>query len=155
MFTLNDIDAVISSPSGALLQIFYQATNSKAGAVCLLMFPVVSMAFATQGILTTSSRMTYAFARDSGSFASPLISFAFDQYSSEGLPFSTFFSRVNPKLQVPVQALGLSTAFVVIFGCVYLGSSSALNAILSSSVIFLNCSYGSESCLTQIISYHV
>jgi amino acid transporter len=35
----------------------------------------------------------------------------------------------------------LSTAFVVIFGCIYLGSSSALNAILSSSVVLLNCSY--------------
>jgi amino acid transporter len=86
MFCLEDIDAVITSPFGALLSIFYQATNNKAGAVCLLIFPVVSMAFAAQGeyadsmlsmlsrlmyagvsnvgILTTSSRMTYAFARD-------------------------------------------------------------------------------------------
>lgn len=86
MFCLEDIDAVITSPFGALLSIFYQATSNKAGAVCLLIFPVISMAFAAQGehtdslfyilsclkyaglsnvgILTTSSRMTYAFARD-------------------------------------------------------------------------------------------
>jgi hypothetical protein len=49
MFCLNDIDAVITSPSGALLSIFYQATDNKAGAICLLMFPVISMAFAAQG----------------------------------------------------------------------------------------------------------
>ncbi|KAF7967822.1 hypothetical protein HWV62_32936 [Athelia sp. TMB] len=123
MFTLTDIDTVIVSPFGALLTIFYQATGSKTGAVCLLMFPVVSMAFATQGILTTSSRMTFAFARD------------------KGLPFPKYFSRVNPTLQVPMQSLALSTVFVIIFGLVYLGSSSALNAILGSSVILLNCSY--------------
>src|ERR1700689_4699540 len=49
MFCLNDIDAVITSPFGALLSIFYQATGNKAGAICLLIFPVVSMAFAAQG----------------------------------------------------------------------------------------------------------
>jgi hypothetical protein len=51
MFCLNDIDGVITSPFGALLSIFYQATNNKAGAVCLLIFPVISMAFAAQGEL--------------------------------------------------------------------------------------------------------
>lgn len=58
---------------------------------------------------------------------------------TEGLPFPAFFSRVNPTLQVPLQSLALSTVFVIIFGFVYLGSSSALNAILGSSVILLNC----------------
>ncbi|TXT13498.1 hypothetical protein VHUM_00865 [Vanrija humicola] len=42
---------------------------------------------------------------------------------------------------VPVPAVLLNTALVIIFGCVYLGSSAALNAILSSSVVSLNISY--------------
>ena len=49
IFCLNDIDAVIRSPLGALLSMFYQATSDKAGAICLLMFPVISLAFAVQG----------------------------------------------------------------------------------------------------------
>lgn len=50
LFCMTDIDAVIASPAGALLEIIYQATSNRAGAVCLLMFPVVSMAFAGQGM---------------------------------------------------------------------------------------------------------
>lgn len=41
--------------------------------VALQVFPVVSMAFAAQGILTASSRMTYAFARDGGEYPISLV----------------------------------------------------------------------------------
>lgn len=50
LFSLNDLDAVLSSPNGPLLEIFFQATGSKVGAVCLLVIPVVCMAFTTQGV---------------------------------------------------------------------------------------------------------
>ena len=73
--------------------------------------------------MTTSSRMTYAFARDGG------------------LPASPFFAKVHPKLELPLNALYLTTACVVIFGCIFLGSSSAFNAIISASVVALGVSY--------------
>lgn len=41
LFVLKDVNAVIESAAGPLLQILYDATSNKAGAVCLLMFPVV------------------------------------------------------------------------------------------------------------------
>ncbi|BFZ60328.1 hypothetical protein YB2330_001364 [Saitoella coloradoensis] len=137
LFALTDVDAVISGTAGPLLSIFYQATNNKAGAICLDMFPIVCMAFATTGILTTSSRMTYAFARDGG------------------LPFSRFFSRVQKKHDVPMNALILSTIIVIIFGCIYLGSSSALNAILSASVVALGVSYGIPVAILVIRGRHI
>ncbi len=68
--------------------------------------------------------MTYAFARDGG------------------LPFSRVWARVHPTLDLPLNALYLTTALVVIFGCIFLGSSSAFNAIISSSVVALGVSYG-------------
>ena len=74
--------------------------------------------------MTTSSRMTYAFARDGG------------------LPASRFFARVHPRLDLPLNALYLTTALVVVFGCIFLGSSSAFNAIISASVVALGVSYG-------------
>ena len=114
LFVAGNIDAVISSPAGPLLQILYNATNSHAGAICLLMFPIVCLLFATTSIMTTSSRMTWAFARD------------------RGLPFSKFFSRVHPKLDVPMESLILTNVLVLIFGLVFLGSSSAFNAIVSA-----------------------
>jgi len=89
-------------------------------------FPIVAMAFTAQAIMTASSRMTYAFARD------------------RGLPFSRYFAVMH-KSGVPVNAVLLSTVCVVVFGCIYLGSDSALNAILSSSVVFLNISYSIPS----------
>jgi len=88
--------------------------------------PIVAMAFTAQAIMTASSRMSYAFARD------------------RGLPFSRYFAMMH-KSGVPVNAVLLSTVCVIVFGCIYLGSSSALNAILSSSVVFLNISYSIPS----------
>lgn len=123
LFVLRDFDSVVSSTAGALLEIIYQAVGNKAGAVCLLMFPVLSMAFTATALLTTSSRMSQAFARD------------------KGLPFSKIFARISKKEEVPIPALILTTIWVIIFGCIYLGSSSALNAILSSSVVLLQFSY--------------
>jgi hypothetical protein len=40
-----------------------------------------------------------------------------------GLPASRFFAEVLPSLDLPLNALYLTTALVVIFGCIFLGSS--------------------------------
>lgn len=57
LFVAGNITEVIASPAGPLLQILYNATSSRAGAICLLMFPLVCTVFATIAIMTTSSRM--------------------------------------------------------------------------------------------------
>lgn len=124
LFVLQDPDAVITSTAGPLLQIFYDATDNRAGSICLMIFPLICLLFATIGIMTTSSRMTYAFARD------------------RGIPFSSFFAKIHPTLDVPVNALMLTTGLVIIFGCIFLGSNSAFNAIVSASVVALGISYG-------------
>jgi len=124
LFVLKDLDAVLSSAAGPLLEIFYQATNSKAGAVCLLVFPMVCVIFAEISIMSTSSRMNWAFARDGG------------------LPFSRVFAKVHTGLDVPVNSLILTTALVLIFGLIFLGSSTAFNAIVAASVVALGASYG-------------
>ncbi|KAK0826559.1 hypothetical protein LTR03_017165 [Friedmanniomyces endolithicus] len=124
LFVAGPLDEVISSTAGPLGYILYHATGSKAGTVCLLLFPLVCLLFAAISIMTTSSRMTYAFARDGG------------------LPFSRFFARVHPKLDVPLESLALTNLVVLIFGLIFLGSSSAFNAIVSASVVALGLSYG-------------
>ena len=124
MFVLTDIEAVIDSAAGPLLEIFLQATNNRAGSTCLLMFPLICMVFTTTALMATSSRMSYAFARD------------------RGLPFSKVFAKVHPTLDVPLNALLWTTAWVVIFGLIFLGSSSTFNAITAASVVALGVSYG-------------
>ncbi|OJJ60799.1 hypothetical protein ASPSYDRAFT_42582 [Aspergillus sydowii CBS 593.65] len=123
LFVAGDINRVIESAATPLLQIFHDATGSNAGSICLLMFPLVCLLFAATAIMTTSSRMNYAFARDGG------------------LPASPFFSKVHQKLGVPLNGLFLTFFCVVIFGCIFLGSESAFNAIISSSVVMLDISY--------------
>jgi amino acid transporter len=123
LFTAGNISDVIESRYGPLGQIILNATGSYPGTVCLLIFPLVCMLFATTSIMTTSSRMTYAFARDGG------------------LPFSKFFARVHKKLDVPLEALGLTVLVVVIFGLILIGSSSAFSAIVAASVVALGISY--------------
>jgi amino acid transporter len=49
---------------------------------------------------------------------------------------------VHRTLDVPLEALGLTFVVVMIFGCIFLGSSSAFNAIVSASVVCLGVSYG-------------
>jgi choline transport protein len=123
LFVLRDLDTVLTSPAGPLLQIFYDATSNRAGSVCLLMFPLICLLFATISIMTTSSRMTYAFARDGG------------------LPFSRQLAKVHPTLDLPLNALLATVGCVVVFGCIFLGSSSAFNAIVSASVVALGITY--------------
>ncbi|KAI3393042.1 hypothetical protein diail_4781 [Diaporthe ilicicola] len=123
LFVLKDVDAVIESAAGPLLQILYDATSNKAGAICLLIFPIVCMLFTTTSIMTTSSRMSYAFARD------------------RGLPASRVFAKIHKGLDVPLNALIWTAAWVIIFGCVFLGSSSAFNAITAASVVALGVTY--------------
>ncbi|KAI0163117.1 GABA permease gaba [Pestalotiopsis sp. NC0098] len=123
LFVLKDVDTVIESAAGPLLQIFMDATNNKAGSTCLLMFPLICMLFTTVSIMATSSRMSYAFARD------------------RGLPFSHVFARVHSTLDVPLNALLWTTAWVVIFGLIFLGSSSTFNAITAASVVALGVTY--------------
>ena len=118
------IEDIISGSAGPLPQILFNATKNHAAYICLLIFPLLCLLFAGTGILTTSSRMTYAFARDGG------------------LPFSRFFARIHPRLGVPLNALCLTTSLVVIFGCIFLGSSAAFNAITAASVVALGVSYG-------------
>ncbi|PSS18533.1 hypothetical protein M430DRAFT_101790 [Amorphotheca resinae ATCC 22711] len=123
LFVAGNVNDVITSSAGPLLQIFYNATQNRAGSICLLVFPLVCLLFATISIMTTSSRMAWAFARDGG------------------LPFSKIFATVHPKLGLPLNALILTVLLDVIFGCIFLGSSSAFNAIISASVVALGISY--------------
>jgi choline transport protein len=75
--------------------------------------------------MTTSSRMTYAFARCALAIKSPhLCGTLVDSDSRDGgLPVSRVFAKVHPQLDLPLNALYLTVILVVIFGCIFLGSS--------------------------------
>jgi hypothetical protein len=86
LFVAGNMEQVTTSAAGPLLQILLDATKSNAGAICLLMYviknfesfafssssliptfhhrlPLVCLVFAIISVMTTSSRMIFAFAR--------------------------------------------------------------------------------------------
>jgi amino acid transporter len=73
--------------------------------------------------MTTGTRMIFAFARDGG------------------LIHSSTFASVDPRLGMPLNALYLTTAGTMLFGLVFLVSTTAFNAIGSASVVGLSLSY--------------
>ncbi|BEI82865.1 hypothetical protein CcaverHIS002_0307330 [Cutaneotrichosporon cavernicola] len=124
LFCIKDLRAVMSSPTGPLLQMYFQATGSKAGSTILMIFNLGAMLFASQGLITVSSRLVLRFARDRGlgALSSPL-------------------STIHPALNVPLFAILAVTTAVLAIAAINLGSSIALNAVLSATVVLLQVSY--------------
>ncbi|EDP48992.1 GABA permease GabA [Aspergillus fumigatus A1163] len=58
-----------------------------------------------------------------------------------GLPFSPIWTTVHARLKTPVNALVLNAAAVFCCGCIFLGSSSAFNALSAAAVICFDISY--------------
>ncbi|KYK60780.1 amino acid permease [Drechmeria coniospora] len=142
LFVSGNIEEVIDSTAGPLLQILIHATRSNVGAICLLMLPLVCLLFATLSVMTTSSRMIFAFARWVFECASD--GAAIEELTDSrdgGLPASRFLARIHPRLGLPLNALILTSVVTVLFGLIFIGSTSAFNAIISASVVALDLSY--------------
>lgn len=124
LFSISDIEAVLSTPTGyPLIEIMYQATTSRAGTTALYSLTLTITMAAMFGTLASVSRLTWAFARD------------------DGLPFSNYFKHVDGQYRVPSRAIGLVSVVIVLLSLINIGSSVALNAILSLSTIALYTSY--------------
>ncbi|CAH0033152.1 unnamed protein product [Clonostachys rhizophaga] len=116
-FCIRDIDAVLATTTGVpSLEIFYQATRSKAVSIFLLSIMLYLACAAVIGSQQTANRLIWAFARDGA------------------LPYSN-------QRKVPVKAALLCWFIVAVLGCVYLGSSTAFNALVGCNVLLANISF--------------
>ncbi|POR39144.1 hypothetical protein TPAR_00655 [Tolypocladium paradoxum] len=119
-----DLDKAQESPTGyAFIEIFYQATGSKsgsAGMAALIIFMTIS---AVVGVIATTSRMFWAFARD------------------RGLPFWRTLSKVNTYTSVPVWAISVTSVISCLLALIDIGSSVAYNALVSVAISGLYSSY--------------
>jgi amino acid transporter len=80
LFCLGNVQNAMNTPTNyPFIEIFQQATNSLSGATAMTAVLVALDIFAAVGILATSSRMLWAFARDNG------------------LPGSKYLTRVGPE----------------------------------------------------------
>lgn len=123
LFVLPDVSLLLaqSQPIGLL---FATATGSPSGGFALLFLILGILFFAGVGSLTAASRCTYAFARDGA------------------IPGSKLWAQVDPRFDVPLWGLVLSTLVDMVLGCIFFGSTAAFNAFTGVATICLSCSYG-------------
>lgn len=124
LFGLGDLQSLLASKIGfPFMQLFLNVTRSPAGASILaVIVSLIAMAANAAGT-TSTSRTAWAFARD------------------RGLPSSKFFSVVNPTLKVPVRMVLVVVFLQMLLGLIYLGSSTAFNAVLSMAILGMYASY--------------
>lgn len=105
------------------MQIFLDATKSPGGAAAMAAIINATAIAATMAGVTSTSRTIWAFARD------------------KATPFDRYLSHVDEKSQIPVRAVVLTTILQMLLGFIYLGNTTAFNAILSMSVLGIYASY--------------
>lgn len=124
LFSIQDLDNTISSPTGEpVAQIFLDTVGEK-GAIVLMVIVIGSMFWCGTFSVTSNSRMMYAFARDGG------------------IPGHKFFQKVDVKRKSPIRTVWLACTLSFILGLPSLGSSVAFSAATSIATIGLYVSYG-------------
>lgn len=123
LFTIQDLDKVLDPPSGMpFIELVQSNVGQVGGAVMIALFIFNGMGQGAS-VLTSSSRLTWSFARDGG------------------FPFGVWFSKVDEYWKVPVRALWLQCFIISLIGILYLFANTVLQAILSVSTIALTISY--------------
>lgn len=64
-------------------------------------------------------------------------------------------SHINPRLNIPVNAILAVATFNILFGLLYLGPAIAFFAYISSCTILLNCSYAAPILILLLRGRHI
>ncbi|KAH7183754.1 amino acid/polyamine transporter I [Fusarium oxysporum] len=122
MYFMTDLDAVRSAPLPSL-ELVYQATGNRNITLFLTILLLIVFILSLPSQWVTCGRMAWAFARDNGT------------------PFPKYFSKVDRRFEFPVRTTACAFVFVILYGLLYLASTTAFNSIVTSAVLFLNITY--------------
>lgn len=123
-FTLGNLQTdLMSATDFDFIQVFFGATNSRAGSSVMTAILIALITCASFGFLATASRQTWAFARD------------------KGLPFSGFLSHVDKRTTLPLRSIFFCAIVSAVIGLINIGSTVAFNAIVSLIIAGLFVSY--------------
>ncbi|KAF7592273.1 hypothetical protein BBP40_000404 [Aspergillus hancockii] len=114
LFCLGDIDKALVSPTGyPFMEIFLQATHSVAGTATMCSI-ITTMGICTSvGMLASTSRQFWSFARD------------------RGIPGWRLWSKVTTKTAIPIYSVALTTIIACLLALINIGSSVAFNDLVS------------------------
>lgn len=123
LFAMPSVEDSLKDPTDfPFLYVFKQATSTAGvnGLTAIILLPVM---FSNILFNASTSRQTFAFARD------------------RGLPFANWIGKVDQKRQIPVNAIALSCAISCALALINIGSETAFNAIISLNVAALMYTY--------------
>jgi amino acid transporter len=124
VFVLPDQASLFALVSGQPVPTIIASAVGSPGAAIGLLIPLLVLGILCGiGCTTAASRATWAFARDGA------------------IPGFKWWKVVNPKLDVPLNAMMLSMVVQLILGLIYFGSPAAFNAFSGVGVICLTLSY--------------
>ncbi|KAF3760375.1 hypothetical protein M406DRAFT_52836 [Cryphonectria parasitica EP155] len=121
MYAINDLSAV-SAATYPIAEIYRQATGT-AGATAMLALIMVNIALCVIGLFITTGRTLWALARDGA------------------VPFPNLLGKVNRRLDMPMISTITTAVLVTVLGCIYVGSTTAFNAFIASTILFFSSSY--------------
>lgn len=116
----------MASPIGGqpIIQLMVDAFHSEILTTIGVLILIITFWGSYIGYVCSGSRLVWSFA------------------NAGGVPFGkSYFGKVNTKLEVPVNSLNLITDITLILGTTIFGSSTALSAVLGSSMVCINLSY--------------
>ncbi|RHZ53567.1 putative GABA permease [Aspergillus thermomutatus] len=123
LFAIPSVDDALSDNTGfPFIYVFKNATSVAGvnGLTAIILLPVI---FSNILFNASTSRQTFAFARD------------------KGLPFARWIAKVDPKRKIPVNAIALSCIISCLLSLINIGSLTAFNAIISLNVAALMYTY--------------
>ncbi|KKA29902.1 hypothetical protein TD95_001493 [Thielaviopsis punctulata] len=133
VFVLPDIVMLINLPSGQPVPTILKSAVGSAGGAFGLLIPLMVLALICGiGCTTATSRCIWAFARDGA------------------VPGAQWWKEINPRLDVPLNAMMLSMAVQIVLGLIYFGSSAAFNAFSGVGVICLTASYATPIAISLL-----
>ena len=124
LFGLGDLTTLLESTTGfPFMQLNLNVTGSRAGAIVMSLVPTIIAVLATAAGLASTSRTFWAFARD------------------DAVPAPHFWSHVDKRLKIPARMILLVFLLQLLLGFLYLGSTTAFNAVLSMAILGMYLSY--------------
>lgn len=124
LYCLGDLNVLLGSATGfPFVQLYYNVTQNHGAATILTLFHAFIAVAANSAGLTSTSRTAWAFARD------------------RAFPFSSYYSHLHVKNSLPIRMCILLTVLQFLLGLIYIGNTTAFNAVISMSVVGMYLSY--------------
>jgi choline transport protein len=141
LYCITDLDAVLNTATGfPIIEIFYQATGSTAAATIMDVMMMVVQVSCSFCLLAAASRLAWSFSREQGFPGSHFLSKVTCPCPLPLLNVDERF-QVHPTLKVPTNAVYVSITISILLSVIVIGSTVALDAIVSLCTVSAFMSY--------------